>query len=91
MPSCISIRVATLVMHSLLTAIAGHVVCTALGAPREKDEAFVAGLRHDMGKVLILNHVSAGYARGKLTPFSRDPAYTCCLILPHIDNRAPSN
>lgn len=49
--------------HSLLTAIAGQVVCAALGAAREKDEAFVAGLMHDMGKVLLFTHDPAGYGQ----------------------------
>ncbi len=42
--------------HSLLTAIAAQVVCTALGEAKQQDEAFIAGLMHDMGKVLMFTH-----------------------------------
>ena len=42
--------------HSLLTAIAGQVICHSLGDIRQKDEAFIAGLMHDMGKVLLFTH-----------------------------------
>lgn len=42
--------------HSLLTAIAGRRICGELGAVQSQDDAFVAGLMHDMGKVLLFNH-----------------------------------
>lgn len=47
--------------HSLLTAIAGQIICQDLGSPRDKDEAFIAGLMHDMGKVLLFNHDQVRY------------------------------
>jgi putative nucleotidyltransferase with HDIG domain len=42
--------------HSLLTAIAGQSICATLGDDKHKDEAFIAGLMHDMGKVLLFTH-----------------------------------
>lgn len=42
--------------HSLLTAIAGHSICQELGNGPAKDEAFIAGLMHDVGKVLLFVH-----------------------------------
>jgi len=47
--------------HSLLTAIAARHICQSLGDARDKDEAFIAGLMHDMGAVLMFNHDAAGY------------------------------
>lgn len=47
--------------HSLLTAIAGQTICDALGDGKQKDEALVAGLMHDMGKVLLFTHDSRKY------------------------------
>lgn len=47
--------------HSLLTALAGQVICTALGDAADRDEAFIAGLMHDMGKVLLFNHSQRRY------------------------------
>ncbi|MCX8085674.1 MAG: HDOD domain-containing protein [Rhodocyclaceae bacterium] len=47
--------------HSLLAAIAARAICEALGSRREKDEAFVAGLMHDMGSVLLFTHDPARY------------------------------
>ncbi|MBK6907518.1 MAG: HDOD domain-containing protein [Rhodocyclaceae bacterium] len=47
--------------HSLLTAMAGQVVCAALGETNQKDEAFIAGLMHDMGKVLMFTHDAEKY------------------------------
>lgn len=47
--------------HSLLTALAGHAICTDLGEPKRRDDAFVAGLMHDMGKVLMFTHSEARY------------------------------
>ena len=42
--------------HSLLTALAGQTICSQLGDANDRDEAFIAGLMHDMGKVLLFNH-----------------------------------
>ncbi len=42
--------------HSLLTAIASQEICQSLVAPRLNDEAFIAGLMHDTGKVLMFTH-----------------------------------
>lgn len=39
--------------HSLLASLAGRDICTTLGAERQRDEAFVAGLLHDIGAVLM--------------------------------------
>lgn len=42
--------------HSLLTAIASHSICQELDNGPGKDEAFIAGLMHDVGKVMIFTH-----------------------------------
>jgi len=47
--------------HSLLSAIAGRDICQAIGAGKAKDEAFIAGLMHDMGKVLLFTHDEKRY------------------------------
>lgn len=47
--------------HSLLAGIAGRCLCQALGAEKDKDEAFIAGLMHDMGKVLLFTHDPVRY------------------------------
>lgn len=47
--------------HSLLTAIASHHICQELGHEAEKDEAFIAGLMHDTGKVLLYTHAKELY------------------------------
>jgi putative nucleotidyltransferase with HDIG domain len=39
--------------HSLLTAIASQRICQSLGESKNGDEAFIAGLMHDIGKVLM--------------------------------------
>lgn len=39
--------------HSLLTALASQRICRSLGNVRGSDEAFIAGLMHDIGKVLM--------------------------------------
>lgn len=49
--------------HSLLTAIAGRNICHALGGGKEKDEAFIAGLMHDMGAVLMFSHDQERYGK----------------------------
>lgn len=47
--------------HSLLTAIAGQAVCQSLNQAGAKDEAFIAGLMHDTGKVLLFTHDKERY------------------------------
>ena len=47
--------------HSLLTAIASHNICQELGNEAEKDDAFIAGLMHDTGKVLLYTHAKELY------------------------------
>ena len=47
--------------HSLLTAIAGQTICHTLGHGKQKDEAFIAGLMHDVGKVLLFTHAPDKY------------------------------
>lgn len=42
--------------HSLLTAIASQTICRRLGEAKLSDEAFIAGLMHDTGKVLMFSH-----------------------------------
>lgn len=42
--------------HSLLTAIASQTICHELGDAKLNDEAFIAGLMHDTGKVLMFTH-----------------------------------
>lgn len=47
--------------HSLLTAIASYNICSELGKPEDCEETFVAGLVHDIGKVLLFTHVRKDY------------------------------
>ena len=47
--------------HSLLTALAAQVICRDLGNEKESDEAFIAGLLHDIGKVLLCTHEPRSY------------------------------
>jgi len=47
--------------HSLLTAIASQYICQEFGNSKLNDEAFIAGLMHDTGKVLMFNHNPAMY------------------------------
>jgi HD-like signal output (HDOD) protein len=47
--------------HSLLTAIASQTICQELGNSKLNDEAFIAGLMHDTGKVLMFTHDPALY------------------------------
>ena len=47
--------------HSLLTAIASQTICHELGYAKLHDEAFIAGLMHDTGKVLMFSHDPALY------------------------------
>jgi putative nucleotidyltransferase with HDIG domain len=49
--------------HSLLTAIASQAICRILGAAKLDDEAFIAGLMHDTGKVLMFTHKPELYER----------------------------
>jgi len=47
--------------HSLLAGLAGRDICTTLGGEKQRDEAFVAGLMHDIGAVLMFTHDPARY------------------------------
>jgi HD-like signal output (HDOD) protein len=47
--------------HSLLTAIASQAICHKLGRDKLHDEAFIAGLMHDTGKVLMFTHSPSAY------------------------------
>jgi putative nucleotidyltransferase with HDIG domain len=47
--------------HSLLTALAGQSICQDLGDGKDKDDAFIAGLMHDIGKVLLFTHDEERY------------------------------
>ncbi len=47
--------------HSLLTAIASYNISLEFGKPDDCEEAFVAGLIHDIGKVLLFTHVRKEY------------------------------
>lgn len=47
--------------HSLLTAIASQSICVEMGNSANAEEAFVAGLLHDVGKILLFSHFSETY------------------------------
>lgn len=47
--------------HSLLTAIASYNICLEFGRQEDCEEAFVAGLVHDIGKVLLFTHARKEY------------------------------
>jgi HD-like signal output (HDOD) protein len=47
--------------HSLLTAIGSQSICEMLGNAKLHDEAFIAGLMHDTGKVLMFTHDPVAY------------------------------
>lgn len=46
--------------HSLSTAIAGRLIAKYLGHP-EREEAFIGGLMHDIGKLVLLDSLSEWY------------------------------
>ncbi|MEJ7618892.1 MAG: HDOD domain-containing protein [Pyrinomonadaceae bacterium] len=48
--------------HSLITAVAAREVCTALGL-RLGEGAFLAGLLHDIGQLVLLCHDADNYAQ----------------------------
>lgn len=47
--------------HSLLAALAGQTICAGIGDANDRDEAFIAGLMHDMGKVMLFKHSQHRY------------------------------
>ena len=47
--------------HSLLTAIASQNICCKLGGENQCEEAFIAGLLHDIGKILLFSHYTEDY------------------------------
>lgn len=47
--------------HSLLTAIASQNICKELGGEKQSEEAFIAGLLHDIGKILLFSHYTEEY------------------------------
>ena len=49
--------------HSLLTALASQRICRSLKDSKHGDEAFIAGLMHDMGKVLMFTQHPALYEK----------------------------
>ena len=49
--------------HSLLTALASQTICQELGHIKLIDEAFIAGLMHDTGKVLMFSHSPESYEK----------------------------
>ncbi|MBI5638345.1 MAG: HDOD domain-containing protein [Nitrospinae bacterium] len=56
--------------HSLGVAVGSKTVAARLGVPaQERDEYFIAGLLHDIGKVIFVQHLPDEYAR------LSDPAY----------------
>lgn len=48
--------------HSLLTALASQRICIEIGESRLGEEAFVAGLLHDIGKALLFYNYPVEYA-----------------------------
>ncbi len=49
--------------HSLLTALASQRICQSLEGGKHGDEAFIAGLMHDIGKVLMFTQHPALYEK----------------------------
>ena len=49
--------------HSLGTAIGAKVAAKALGGGLQPEDAFVAGLVHDLGKLILDQHLSAEYEK----------------------------
>lgn len=58
--------------HSLLTAIASQSICQQMGEVGLKDDAFVAGLMHDTGKVLMFTHDPELYGKVFAYMFEND-------------------
>jgi HD-like signal output (HDOD) protein len=58
--------------HSLLTAIASQNICEKMGFPKLMDEAFIAGLMHDTGKVLMFTHNPGLYEKVLRDVFESD-------------------
>jgi putative nucleotidyltransferase with HDIG domain len=48
--------------HSLTVGVAARELCVGLGM-RGSEEAFLCGLLHDIGKLLLIRHDAEGYAR----------------------------
>jgi putative nucleotidyltransferase with HDIG domain len=63
--------------HSLLTAIASQGICHELGDAKLNDEAFIAGLMHDTGKVLMFTHDPGLYE--SVLKFSFESNYSSVL------------
>ena len=56
--------------HSLGVAVGAKILAVRLGVPiQERDEYFIAGLLHDIGKVILVQHLPDEFAR------ITDPAY----------------
>ena len=47
--------------HSLLTAIVSQNICKEIGGGNQCEEAFMAGLLHDVGKILLFSHFAEEY------------------------------
>lgn len=47
--------------HSLLTAITSQALCVEMGNAQKGEEAFIAGLLHDVGKILLFTHNAEQY------------------------------
>jgi HD-like signal output (HDOD) protein len=61
--------------HSLLTAIGSQTICEEFGNAKLHDEAFIAGLMHDTGKVLMFTHDPVAYEN--VIKFSLDNDCEC--------------
>lgn len=49
--------------HSLLTALASQAICCKLGRDEKAEEAFIAGLLHDIGKVILFTNFLDDYLK----------------------------